>query len=47
MMNTAALRPLMANLAAVFHWQPSEIKRLSLSELKAFHDLAAERSGGG
>ena len=39
----------MADLAAAFHWQPSETKRLPLSELRAFHRLAVERfnPGGG
>ncbi|WP_275098119.1 GpE family phage tail protein [Sedimenticola hydrogenitrophicus] len=34
----------MANLAAVFHWQPSELKALTLDELSEFHQLAKERS---
>ncbi|MEJ1390125.1 MAG: GpE family phage tail protein [Candidatus Sedimenticola sp. (ex Thyasira tokunagai)] len=40
----ARLRPIMANLAAVFHWQPSELKALTLEELSEFHALAKERA---
>ncbi|MEM7047003.1 MAG: GpE family phage tail protein [Pseudomonadota bacterium] len=36
---------MIADLAAIFHWQPSEIKCLTLSELKAYHQLARERGG--
>jgi len=36
----------MADLAVVFHWQPSEILNLNLDELEAWHSLAIERSRG-
>lgn len=38
-----SVRAVMADLAFAFHWQPSEIKDLSLDELFSFHDLAMER----
>ncbi|MEJ1398774.1 MAG: GpE family phage tail protein [Candidatus Sedimenticola sp. (ex Thyasira tokunagai)] len=34
----------MANLAAVFHWQPSEMKALEVEELVEYHRLAKERT---
>jgi|GEM_PF-2570657 len=43
-MTLQRLRPIMANLAAVFHWQPSELKALTLEELSEFHQLAKERT---
>lgn len=45
MIDPAEFRPVMANIAAVFHWPPSELKRLPLSELGAYHQLALERAG--
>ncbi|MEJ1412793.1 MAG: GpE family phage tail protein [Candidatus Sedimenticola sp. (ex Thyasira tokunagai)] len=35
---------MLANLAAVFHWQPSELKALTLDELPEWHTLAKERA---
>ncbi len=40
----AQLRPVMANLAAIFHWPPGELKALTLEELMEFHTLARERA---
>ena len=40
----AAWRPAIADLAWVFHWPPGEIKRMPVSELRAYHALAAERA---
>ena len=30
----------MANLAAVFHWHPSEMRGMNISEIMMWHDLA-------
>jgi hypothetical protein len=35
---------IMADLAAVFHWQPSEMANLHFDELSAWHKMAMERS---
>ena len=35
----------MADLAAVFHWPPSEMRKMALGELKQWHALARERAG--
>ena len=45
MIDPAEFRTVMANIATVFHWPPSELKRLRLSELRAYHQLALERAG--
>lgn len=37
------LRRVMADLAYVFHWQPSELRRLPVEELLEYHRLAVER----
>lgn len=37
----------MADIAAVFHWPPSELKRMSLSELEAWSKLALRRARPG
>lgn len=34
----------MADLACVFHWQPSELKALKISELLRWRKLAAART---
>ncbi len=34
----------MADLAAVFHWQPSEMREMSPEELLEWHELARERA---
>jgi hypothetical protein len=46
-MTTAALRPLLADLAWVFGWQPSEIKALAVEEALAYHRLAGRYLKGG
>ena len=33
----------MANLASVYHWQPSEMKALSIDELLEYHTLATKK----
>jgi len=33
----------MANIAAVFHWPPSEMQRMAVDELLDYHHLAKER----
>ncbi|PJC85348.1 GpE family phage tail protein [Vibrio sp. HA2012] len=38
------VEPLYADLAVVFHWQPSEIDKLTFDELLYFRKLAAERN---
>ena len=35
---------MLADLAAVFHWQPSEMKALPRSEALAYRRLAVERA---
>ncbi|WP_429744461.1 GpE family phage tail protein [Vibrio clamense] len=37
------VEPLYADLAIVFHWQPSEIDQLTFDELLNFRALAIER----
>ena len=34
----------MADIAAVFHWTPSEMDPMSLAELMTWRDRAAERT---
>ncbi|MBA1446526.1 MAG: GpE family phage tail protein [Chromatiales bacterium] len=34
----------MANIALVFHWQPSEMKTMAVEELLEYHRLALERA---
>lgn len=38
---------IMANVAAVFHWSPSEMRKMTPDELMQWHALAVERSGAG
>ncbi|MFA0114232.1 GpE family phage tail protein [Vibrio sp. 10N.261.46.E11] len=38
------VEPLYADIAAMFHWQPSEIDKLTLDELLHFRELAIERT---
>ncbi|WP_390614250.1 GpE family phage tail protein [Maricurvus nonylphenolicus] len=33
----------MANMAAIFHWPPSEIENLTLEEFDVLHEAALER----
>lgn len=33
----------MADIAAVFHWPPSELKAMPLAELATWHRLAIDR----
>jgi len=37
----------MANIAAVFHWPPDVMGRMSLEELSDWHARALERAGKG
>lgn len=37
------LEPLAADLGWILHWPLSDVERLTLSELKRYHALAAER----
>ncbi len=37
-------RAVIADLAAVNHWALADLKRLPLSELRAYHALAVERA---
>ena len=34
----------MANLSAVFHWHPSEMRKMGLSEIMNWHKLAGKRA---
>ncbi len=43
-MRPADWRGAVADLAAVNHWALAEIKRMPLSELRAYHALAVERA---
>jgi hypothetical protein len=36
---------LMADIAVIFHWPPSELYALSLSDLLTWRELALKRSG--
>ncbi|OZS20196.1 GpE family phage tail protein [Klebsiella oxytoca] len=36
---------LMADIAVIFHWPPSELYSLSLTELITWHEKALQRSG--
>lgn len=38
------LRELQADIAAVFHWQPSEMRRLPLGEAIEYRRLAVRRA---
>ena len=35
----------MANIAAIYHWPPSEMYAMDMVELIEWHDSAIERSG--
>ena len=35
----------MADIAEVFHWPPSEMKGMRLSELRVWRELALQRAG--
>lgn len=37
----------MADIAAVFHWPPSELESMSVEDLCAWRRRAAERCGAG
>lgn len=37
------MRPLLADLAMLFHWPLTELKALPVEELRLWHDLALER----
>ena len=39
-----ALRELQADIAAVFHWQPSEMRSLPIREALAWRRMAVERA---
>jgi hypothetical protein len=42
--SAAHVRRIAGDLAIVFHWQPSEIGRLTIEELLDYHGQAVERS---
>ncbi|WP_257296981.1 GpE family phage tail protein [Endozoicomonas sp. YOMI1] len=35
----------MANIAVIFHWPPSEMERMTVEELVAWHQRATKRMG--
>ena len=39
------MRPILANLAVVFHWCLEDMKQMPLDELAAYHKLALARTG--
>jgi hypothetical protein len=34
----------MADIAVAFHWPPSELDKMSLTEIQTWHQLAVERT---
>ena len=45
MIGPAVMRPALADIAAVFHWSLSDLKDLTISEIRAWRSLALERAG--
>ena len=44
MIGPAVMRPALADIAAVFHWPLSDLKGLTVSEVRVWRGLALERA---